>query len=148
LGEVLSYKLIVLYVLLGFIMVQYQNCAPGQNFDQNFELADGLSHGVDAINPIRIGEISFVQEKLSLADREETVEARGLCEQSGSIISWQLVDDQGAAIDRGLSECDQGIFVVSLGEGWKSFCDETFVLEAKLGAKASSRMLVEALCNP
>jgi len=122
-------------------MVQYQNCAPAQNFDTDLEVASD----VGVIDQVSVGAISFPQEKLSI-NFEDQVEALGICEQTGAIISWRLTDGDGSAIELGFSECDKGVFVVSLGEEWKQFCDETLTLKAALGAKASSEIKLETIC--
>lgn len=128
------------------MVLQYQNCAPAPNADQDIENSLSQNQGdVGAINPVLMGEITFPQEKLSVPF-EEKLRAHGLCEQSGALIRWRLLAPDGQAIEEGLAECEKGSFVVDASEGWKSFCDETFTLKAMLGAKASSEIQVETLC--
>lgn len=122
-------------------MIQYQNCAPAQNFDPDFEVASN----VGVIDNIDVGAISFPQEKLSI-NFEDQVEALGICEQTDAIISWNLTDRGGSVIERGFAECDKGVFVVSLGDEWKKSCDDILILKAALGAKASSEIRLETIC--
>jgi hypothetical protein len=143
-GAEVSRKVSIAYILLGFMMVQYQNCAPQNGLDQQFEVAQ--EGHVSVINRIEAGDISFPQSKLQ-ASAAEVVEARGVCAQTGALIAWKLVEPSGEAIEQGLAECDQGIFVVSLSENRRSFCDQDLLLKANLGAKASSQMTLETLCQ-
>lgn len=140
----MNIKLAILYFFFGFVVLQYQNCAPAPNVDGNIEGALAQDQ-VGVINPVVTGEIAFPQQKLSIPF-EERLRAYGLCEQSGAKISWRLFAPNGEPVEQGLSECDQGTFVVDASETWKEFCDETFTLKAMLGAKASSEVQVETLC--
>lgn len=141
----MSRKISVAYILMGFLMVQYQNCAPQTGgLDQQFEVAQDAQ--VDVIDRVMVGDISFPQSKLQ-ASAIESVKAHGVCAQSGALIAWKLTEPSGEAIEQGLAECDQGVFVVSLSEGWKSHCDQDLLLKASLGAKASSQMTLETFCQ-
>ena len=131
-----------MYLLFGLILVQYQNCAPrGENFAEESELTQP-----NVIDNVSVGEISFPVTKVS-AFMDQNVSVVGVCEQSGSLISWTLSDASGEHIERGLAECDLGSFEVALSDEWQNFCGETLNLKAALGAKSSSVMQVEANCN-
>ena len=144
-GEILStnsrFKMIFTYLILGLALIQYQNCAPSSDvLDQ-----EGESHA-DVIDQVQVGEISFAQNKIS-AFLDENVIVLGMCDQSGSMISWSLASSDGQFIERGLSECDLGAFEVALSNQWQDHCDDSLILSAALGAKSSSKTTVEANCN-
>ena len=143
-------KGLVPFLLLGLVLLQYQNCAqPGQNFDQDIEVQEVSSEdGVNsAINPVEVGGVYFPQEKVVASGDEEQVSVVGACDQSGALISWTLKNRDGSLIERGLSECDQGSFVIDLSDEWQKHCDDSLYLKASLGAKASSETEVEPLCE-
>ncbi len=138
-------RLLMFYALLGFAMMQYQNCAPTtQNFDDPIETVG--TEPVDVIDPIATGDISFQQSKVSaFANDELTV--HGLCQDAGAYIGWKLLDLDGNVVERGLAECDLGAFEIQFTGKWKSFCDEDLILQAALGAKSKSQTIIETLCD-
>lgn len=137
-GEILRSSVITAYILLGLTLLTYQNCAPS---------ADSLQQApVDVIDPISVGGISFPQNKVS-AFTSESLIVNGLCEQTGALISWKLLDLEGQLIERGLSECDLGAFAVEVSSSWQSRCGESLMLEAALGAKSTSQTEVEVNCQ-
>lgn len=143
-GALLRTKKIVSYLLLGLVMIHYQSCAPSNEaMIQEFS-AD--VHDVNGIDSVAVGGISFPQNKMA-AFADQKLTAVGVCEQSGAMISWKLNGPDGQAIERGLAACETGSFEIELSNQWQSFCDETLVLQAALGAKASSSMELEANCN-
>ena len=124
--------------------MQYQNCAPSNEIvDSNQTVTPG---SVDVIDQVQTGGISFAQSKVD-AFNDEQLTVMGVCEQSGSLISWRLHDSNGNVIEKGLAECDLGAFEVALTEDWSNHCDEQLQLSAALGADAASETLVEAICN-
>jgi hypothetical protein len=146
-GGNMNKKGIVLFILFGFIMMQYQNCAPpAQNFDDSSSVseADDINTGIDSVD---VGGVYFPQEKVTASDEGEAVQVIGACDQTGALISWTLKSQDGSLIERGLAECDTGSFNVELSDEWKKFCDESLYLKASLGAKASSETEVEPICN-
>ncbi len=146
-GEILRYKLYALYILLGFTLVQYQNCAPSsETLDSSLQIEDAGATPVDSIDQVNVGAISFAQNKVS-AFLDQNVVVMGVCGQSGSLISWTLVNANGEFIERGLAECDTGSFEVALSDSWQSYCDQDLSLKAALGAKATSETVVEAYCE-
>ena len=133
----------LVYLLLGLVLVQYQNCAPS---NENLDSPTIAASAPGVIDQISVGEISFAQSKVP-AFMDQNVIIFGVCDQTGSLISWTLSDQNGDFIERGLSECDRGSFEVNLSDQWKNFCNETLSLKAALGTKASSETLVEANCQ-
>jgi hypothetical protein len=134
-------KMIISYLILGLALTQYQNCAPStQTLDQEF--ANPVS-GIDSVN---VGQISFPQNKVSVF-KNQIVDVYGVCDQSGALISWKLLNDQDQVIERGLAECDLGIFSVELSNQWQNHCNENLKVEAYLGSKAFSQTQIEANCN-
>ncbi|MCB0377722.1 MAG: hypothetical protein KDD33_04455 [Bdellovibrionales bacterium] len=141
----MKHKHIILYVLLGLLMMQYQNCAsPSQEFmqDANVDVNDSAT-GIDEVN---VGRVFFPQEKVT-ATQDSPVVVIGACDQSGAMIGWTLKSQDGELIERGLSECDQGAFEIELSDQWLNYCQESLILKAALGAKASSETLVDPQCN-
>ncbi len=127
--------------------MQYQNCAPSsETLDPSLQADSTISAEVDVIDQINVGDISFAQSKVS-AFMNEKVVILGVCGQSGSLISWTLVDSNGEFIERGLAECDLGSFEVALSDSWEGHCNDNLNLRAALGAKASSETTVEAVCE-
>lgn len=140
-------KGIAIFILLGFVMLQYQNCAESpQDFDDGSSVStsDGVN---DVIDHVDVGSVYFPQSKVTASDAEEFVQVIGTCDQSGAILSWTLKNKDGSLVERGLSDCDKGSFVIELGDEWKNHCDENLVLKAYLGAKSSSETEVETQCN-
>ena len=140
-------KALAIFVLLGFVMLQYQNCAESpQNFDQE-SIVDQQDGSNDVIDQVDVGSVYFPQSKVTASDAEERVVVVGACDQSGAILSWTLKNKEGSLIERGLSDCEKGSFVIELSDEWKNFCDENLVLKASLGVKASSETEVEPQCS-
>ena len=135
----MSRKAIFIYLGIGFILLNFQNCAQTSE-----EFNEGASF-VSSIDPVDVGALSFPKEKL-LAYSDQSNHFNGLCEQSGALIRWSLETPSGDLIEGGLAECDQGVFSVSLGDQWLHHCDQDLFLQAQLGAKASSKTLVETVC--
>lgn len=141
-------KILIFYAVLGIAIMQYQNCAPNtQTLDdsvhQESPIPDGMNDGIDQV---RMGEISFQQSKVSAFAQDE-LSVYGVCEASGALIGWKLLDINDQVVDRGLAPCDQGVFEVALDDKWKSYCDEDLLLKASLGASAKSETIIETLCN-
>lgn len=129
--------------------MQYQNCAPSNealdsSSDAQVDVRDAQVDGIDRVD---VGDISFAQSKVDAFSDDPSVVVRGVCGQSGSIISWTLSDAHGGFIERGMSECDLGSFEVALSDQWKGHCDQDLILQAALGAKASSEATVSAYCE-
>lgn len=137
-------KPIGIFLILGLMMVQYQNCAPAQNFNQ-----EEVAGEVDKIDTVDVGQIYFPppQTKVAAASASEALHVVGGCEQTGSIISWSLRTQEGQLIDRGNASCDRGTFEVELSSEWGNFCDENLVLKASLGAKASTTTTIIPECD-
>lgn len=136
-------------------MVQYQNCAPGNEvlaegeapIDNSNQIEIGDAGGtVDVIDQVEVGGISFTQKKISAQNNEEVV-VFGVCDQSGSLIGWKLKNANGDVLEKGLAECDLGAFEVALNEDMQNHCDENLDLSAALGADASSHTVVEVSCD-
>lgn len=140
-------KALGLFILLGFVLLQYQNCAQSP---QDLE-ADSVSLPIDGVNDgidqVDVGGVYFPQTKVTASEEEESVQVIGACDQSGAIISWTLKNQDGSLIERGLSDCETGSFVIELSDEWKNFCDEKLFLKASLGAKASSETEVDPKCE-
>lgn len=132
--------MIFIYILLGVVLTQYQNCAPSA---QVLEQEVGLP--VTGIDRVNLGAISFPQQKVQ-AYQQDALSVSGVCDQSGALISWQLRDSLGQLIERGLAECELGVFTVELSDDWKGYCGDDLELQAFLGAKASSQTQVEPIC--
>ncbi|MEM7646590.1 MAG: hypothetical protein AAF203_06760 [Pseudomonadota bacterium] len=136
-------KLLAAYLFMGLLLLQFQNCAQtAENFDQELETGSP----VDVIDQVNVGDISFPQNKVSAYVDQQNV-VIGVCDQSGALISWKLMDEEGELVERGLAECQQGAFEVALGDGLEGHCDENLELRAALGAKASSKTEVETYCE-
>lgn len=140
-GGIVNKKILIIYILSGVIFLQFQNCAQtSESFDNE------LDSIVDGIDPISVGQISFPQEKVStLIDQTNVV--IGICEQSGALISWKLVTSNQEVIERGMAECHLGSFEINLTLQEQIYCDKELSLKAALGAKASSEIIIETLCN-
>ena len=141
-------KILIFYAVLGLAIMQYQNCAPAnQSLDDSIHQespgTDGLNDGIDQV---RTGEISFQQSKVSAFAQDELT-VYGVCEGSGALIGWKLLDIEENVIDRGLAKCDLGVFEVPLDDKWKSYCDEDLVLKAALGVASKSQTIIETLCD-
>lgn len=136
--------MLIVYLLLGLTMVQYQNCAPGGEVLDQQSINEKLP--VDGIDSVNVGEISFPQNKVAFYIHENAV-VSGVCDQSGALISWKLKNSQDEVIERGLAECSLGSFSVELSDRWESYCDDNLTIEAALGAQAQSNIQVEANCN-
>ena len=91
-------------------------------------------------------QISFPQNKVA-AYVNQSVVADGLCDQSGALIGWKLINSEDEVIERGLAECDLGAFTIQLGNQWQNYCGETLIVQAALGAQASSNIEIEANCQ-
>ena len=137
-------KSIVLFLLLGLTVVQYQNCAEPQNFDQ-----EEIAGEVDKIDTVDVGQIYFPppQTKVAAAGAQDSLHVVGGCAQSGSIISWTLRTQEGQLIDRGRSSCDRGSFEVELSSEWGQFCNENLVLKAALGAQSETSTTIIPECD-
>ena len=141
-------KSLFLFILLGFVLLQYQNCAaPAENFDQEFVETPEQDGVNSVINQVEVGGVYFPQEKVQASSLDESVRVIGTCDQSGALIGWTLKNKDGSLIERGLSECDTGAFEIELSDEWQNHCDESLYLKASLGADASSEMEVEPICN-
>lgn len=140
------YKMYLIYLVLGLALIQYQNCAPSNQVLDQTEAESNADGSADVIDRVQVGGIAFAQNKVSVFSDEEVV-VLGMCDQSGSMISWSLSNSSGEVIERGLSECDLGAFEVVLSGRWRSHCDQNLSLAAALGAKASSKTVVEAFCQ-
>lgn len=138
----MRYKIHIIYMLFGLILVQYQNCAPSEEALQGI---DSDQQWVDGIDAVRVGDISFAQVKVA-AYSDEDVQVAGVCGQEGSLIHWTLRDADDVLIERGHAPCELGAFAVDLGDQWKSFCEQELYLKAELGVKAVSETIVEAHC--
>lgn len=138
--------MIVTYMILGLVLINYQSCAPS-NESMTQELSEDVdTSDVNGIDTVAVGGISFPQTKLA-AFGNQNVTAIGVCQQSGALISWKLTNQNGQAIEKGLAECQTGSFEIQLSNQWQSHCDETLVIKAALGAKAQSSMELEANCQ-
>lgn len=135
----MRYRLYFTYLIFGFVLVQYQNCAPSSEvLDAQASIEEpGLADGIDQVS---VGQISFVEKQIVASPVDGQVNVLGLCDHSGALISWQLKNDQGNAVERGLSECSLGTFEVALSE---DSCEQgELMLQAALGAKAHSEVSV------
>ena len=136
-------KMLGLYILLGFVMLQYQNCAaPSQDFGETeFE----ASSPVNSIDEIEVGQLFFPgNQMITSADALNIV---GACGQSGSVISWDLRNQSGHLIDRGHSQCDQGSFIVELSDDLINHCGQDLSLSAALGVSAKAQSTLFADCD-
>ena len=138
-------KRLGVYILFGFIMLHYQNCAPpAQDFTSEDNFA---SDQVSVIDEIQAGQVFFPQTKVSAHNASGPVAVIGTCDQAGALIGWRLQSSSGDIIERGLAECETGSFVVELSNEWQNFCNETLTLTAALGAKATSTTEVIPECE-
>lgn len=133
--------MISIYILLGVVLTQYQNCAPSAEV-----LNQDTGLPVTGIDQVSVGEISFPQQKV-LAFTNDQLIVSGVCDQAGALISWKLVDSSEGIIDRGLAECELGSFSVDLTDRWENYCGDELELRAFLGSKASSQTVIESNCQ-
>ena len=151
---------LVLLFVLGFVLLQYQNCSsvPGHLLDSNVAFAgdgsmkradmnDDGSQRVGVINPISVGAISFPQAEVSVEDQSLPLVLLGVCEQNGSLIGWNLYKGE-TLMERGLAQCDLGSFEITVDQQWQDHCgEETLRLSAALGAKASAKLEISVPCS-
>jgi len=143
----MNYKGLFLYVCLGMITLSYQNCAaPSNDLSTPTPALEASSGENDVIDHIDTGEVFFPEKTMYVStSQEEAMDVLGVCEQTGSIISWTLRTSDGLLVERGRSQCDRGSFAVELDEGWKAECGD-LELKAALGAKASSQVTLVTDC--
>jgi len=147
----MNYKLILFYVVLGILILQYQNCAPNaaelageysEDYSEEYPEADSER---SVINQVQVGEIFFPQKAYKVDASNSVSKISGICEQEGSMISWTLRTEEGQLMERGLVQCDRGSFQVELSEEAMHQCED-LNLKAALGAKASSEMIIVGDC--
>lgn len=141
-GEVsVNRKVIFFYLIFGVGLLQYQSCAPSpENFDTSAESS------VNGIDEVTVGDISFPQSKVS-AFVNQPLSVPGLCQQSGALIGWKLINDNDEVVERGLAPCELGSFNVELSDRWESHCGSGLRIQAALGADAISEILVDSVCE-
>lgn len=128
------------------VLLNYQNCSPVAGTE---DLGQAPSTQEGIIDPMNIGQIDFMQEKVNVAQDDTDLSVFGICssEQSGSLIGWKIYDSTSTQMFKGRSVCDLGSFEVAL-EGLDTIpCGEQFELHAALGAKAKSQVIIEKSCT-
>jgi hypothetical protein len=142
-----QYKLLGIFLVLGAVLLNYQNCGSKGASSASVETADGGEMGI--INPVIAGGINFTQSKAVVSASDTELAVDGLCskEQSGALIGWQLRDDNANIVSAGRSLCDKGAFEVVFAGVQSLACGASMTLVATFGSKAKSEIAIEKNCQ-
>lgn len=140
-----SLKSFGLFIIMGLVLLNYQNCGSSKNLTDTSS-ADG---DMGIINPVVTGGISFVQEKATVSASDTELAINGLCsqEQSGGLIGWKALDESNNVMLEGKSLCDRGSFEVLFAGIENLSCGSQITLKAFFGSKSKSELLIEKKCQ-
>lgn len=135
-----------LFSILGFVILfNYQNCAPGTGAQGDAALEAAMP--ADVIDHISTGQIELRLNKVVLAASDDSFNIDGKCEDEGSIMAWNLWDQQNVLVEKGRVACVNKSFNVVFEGAADIKCGESFIFSVNLGAKSGDKITVEKSCQ-
>ena len=143
-------RILTIFVVAAGLVFNFQNCGSNsQNLDGAAKAVTTEDDGdMDIIDPNITGSIRFAQTKVQMSAADTELRASGVCsaEQTGALLNWKVYDEGDQVIASGKALCDAGLFEVVIAGAQDLICGAELRLEASLGSKARSQLLINKNC--
>ncbi len=143
-------RILTIFVIAAGLVFNFQNCGSNsQNLDGAAKaVTTGDDGEMDIIDPNITGSIRFAQSKVEVGAADTELRAAGVCssEQNGALLNWKVLDSTEQVVASGKALCDGGLFEVVIAGAEELICGSELSLEAALGSKARSQLLINKKC--
>ena len=147
-----TWRLLIIFVIGAFLLLEYQNCAPAPLPGAK---QGKFKHGNESL-PVSIIDdtnsslkLSFIEREIRLTRIADGIHLDGIClqDQDGATLRWELQDNQGQMLKEGWSQCDLGGFTVDFVSAQELTCGATYHVFAQLGEAERGQVDLTRNCD-